>query len=122
MTVTELFGTSAIAARNVVLGSNLLSLRLLTRPRLSVLYATDAIALLSEITETWGLQQRKVFEVLSSGPSSSIVLGALDQAGVPWFYAPGHPTVDIVSLCLLCRIVGSRPPGAVKVERRSLPR
>lgn len=108
MTVTALLRATAIAARNVVLGANVLSLRLLTRPQLLAIYATEAIALLSRITETRGLQQRNVFDVLSPGPTSSIVLGALDQASVPWFRALSHQTVDIVSLCLLCQILAPK--------------
>jgi hypothetical protein len=59
--------------------------------------------------ENRGLPQKNVFEVLPSSGVEEIALGYLDHPatlyGEPWFHAvPGY-TVDIVSLCLLCRIL-----------------
>jgi Methyltransferase domain len=98
-----------IAVRNLMLGQNLASLRLLTRPRQLVGYVNENLFLLDTYSGSRKLEQRNVFDVLPAKPTQSVLLGSLDRRGgaygEPWFHPVASYAIDIVSLCLLCRIL-----------------
>lgn len=95
---------AAVAARNVILGSNLASLRMLGNPRALVGYANEALFLYGSQTRTRGLKERHVFEVLGGAETQDISLGAL-SAKKNWIAGTASYTVDLVNLCLACRLL-----------------
>lgn len=100
--------TVMVAAKNVISGGNLMSVKLLRRPRMLAYYATEALFLLDAIADSRGIPQANVAEVLKAPAVVPINLGGLDTPGVSWFRPWAHETVDIVSLCLICQIIKPR--------------
>ncbi len=102
----EWLRTAAIAARNVVLGSNLASSRLATRPRALVAYNSEALFLLNAMQQHRGLPERHVLEALPQhGPVTLELSGHVDPL---WFRTVGSYLSDLVGLCLLCRALRPR--------------
>jgi hypothetical protein len=90
--------------RNVLLGGNLMSLLLVTRPKALIYYITQNLFLFKSITNRRKLPQKNVFEVLPGSDNvQSIRLGNLRSS--TWFSASSSPASDIASLCLICQIV-----------------
>src|SRR6516162_1971558 len=92
-----------IAARNCLLGGNLASLSLLTKPTAMVGYASENLFLYRTLTNRRGLPQKNVFEVLPQARVTDIHLYSTGE--FPWFSALPSFTADIVSLCLLCKAI-----------------
>jgi predicted O-methyltransferase YrrM len=99
----------SIGLRNLILGTNLASLPLLTRPNRLLGYVNENLFLLRTYGGGRKLEQRNVFEVFQTETAQAIVLGTLDRPAVvngePWFHPLASYAADVVSLCLLCRIV-----------------
>jgi predicted O-methyltransferase YrrM len=101
----------AVAARNLLLGGNLMSLGLLARPRRWLYYVNENLFFYRAYAGRHGLRQKNVFEVLPGPRVQSIVLGQLggaNPAREPWLHATTSYTADLVSLCLLCQILRPR--------------
>lgn len=103
MTVRQAVGVWTVGLRNVVLGGNVVSLGLLSNPRKMLEYITDCLFLYKALTGR-GIPQRNVYEVLPGADTQIIELGNLNRGGA-WFFAQPCYTVDIVSLCLICRLL-----------------
>ncbi len=98
--------TAAIAVRNLVLGSNLASSRLATRPRALVAYNSEALFLLNAMEKHRGLPERHILEALPpNGPVTLELSGHIDPL---WFRTVGSYLSDFVGLCLLCRLLRPR--------------
>ncbi len=94
---------AAAAARNVLLGGNLASLRLLGRPSELVAYASEALFQLRTQTNGRGIPQRSIAEALGTSEPVGITLAELDSRS--WMGPVASYATDIVGLCLLCRIL-----------------
>ncbi len=71
-----------VALRNLLIGGNLASLLLLTRPRVMVNYATESLFLLRSFTNRRILPQRNVFDIF---PQASLAeLRLCNTNGVTW--------------------------------------
>lgn len=99
----ELGRTGAIIARNVVLGGNLAALQLIRRPRVLVNYVNEALFLFQTFADRRPLPQRSVFEALNVAPDVTIRLA--NPRGDAWFHAIASYAIDIVSLCVLARVL-----------------
>jgi hypothetical protein len=99
----ELGRTAAIVARNVVLGGNLSAFRLIRQPRVLVNYVNETLFLFQTFADRRPLPQRSVFEAFNVGPDVTIRL-ANPRDGA-WFHAIASYAIDIVSLCVLARIL-----------------
>ena len=95
------------ALRNVLIGANARSLGLLRDPRSLVDYSTESLFLYKAFTTGRGLPERNPFEVLDAPNTTDITLGNLNNPDLPdtWFHQIGSLAVDIVNLCLVCRLV-----------------
>lgn len=91
------------AARNVLVGGNLASLTLVTKPRAMLQYVSYSLFSYKSLSGRRGIPQRNVFEVLPRADTEAITLAGL-TSGDTWFYPEASYAVDIVSLCLLCRL------------------
>jgi len=67
MIFEKLIGTITVIIRNIFLGTNVLSLSLLTKPRQLLDNVTENIILYKTINNKWGIPQKNVFEVLRGG-------------------------------------------------------
>jgi hypothetical protein len=97
-----------LAARNVILGGNLISLGLVSQPRRLVSYANENLFLYRTFAGKRGLPQKNVFEVLPAAevvPIELAVSGPGWGRGEPWLHEIASYTADLVSLCLLCRLL-----------------
>ncbi len=94
------------AARNLALGGNLAALRLLGSPRKLLTYAGESLFLLRSITGRPGVMDSHVAAVLGAGPVRDITLANLD--GETWLQTIPSYATDLVSLCLICRIIEPR--------------
>jgi predicted O-methyltransferase YrrM len=103
MTVRQAVGVWTVALRNVVLGGNIVSLGLLSNPRKMLEYINDCLFLYKAVRGR-GVPQRNVYEVLPSEDTQTIELANLSRGGA-WFLPQASHTVDIVSLCLICRLI-----------------
>ncbi len=100
---------SAIAVLNLLKGSNVASLGLATRPRACLGYANEALFLYRTLTGRHGLPTRNVFDGVRGPAVSTITLANPDPAVErSWFHAVSSYATDIVSLCLLCRMLEAR--------------
>jgi predicted O-methyltransferase YrrM len=97
-------GGVALAAKNLVLGSNLLSLAHIGRPRRMLRYAESNLFHYRTLHSRRGLPQKNVFEVLPAGLVEAVSLGSL-RAGGTWFEISPMRAIDLISLCLICRIL-----------------
>lgn len=97
--------TAFTLGRNVFLGGNLASLSMVARPRQMVRYVSENLLLYRSIASRRGVPQKNVYEVLKPEEGiEGIVLGNLRGDGA-WFSPVSAFAVDIVSLCLICRIL-----------------
>lgn len=101
----EIIRTITIVLRNMILGSNIVSLTLLTNPRKMFIYIQENLFLYKTLNSKRGIQQKNVFEVLQAENVEKIKLGNLDANGPTWFFSSSSYLADLVSLCLICRIV-----------------
>ncbi len=96
-----------VAARNLALGGNLISLALAKNPKRMLQYISEALFLYKTFNAKRGIPQKNIFDVLPTDNVAEIQLGSL-QSGETWFWAFPSYTKDIVSLCLLCRLIKPR--------------
>jgi hypothetical protein len=94
-----------VALRNVVLGSNMMSLRLLRHPRRFVEYATENLFLYRSM-DGRGVPEMPVHALLGGSRDEPIRLGNLH--GQTWLQLNGSYVADLVNLCLLCRLLQPR--------------
>ncbi len=110
MRANQIMNTLGIAARvlkSVVMGGNLESLRLVARPRRQVEYISECLLLSDSLrARTKSVQHKHVHEAFGAQPAENIVLGNLTAGAEHWLW--GSYALDIVSLCLLCRLVRPR--------------
>jgi hypothetical protein len=103
------FTALLLAARNVVLGGNLISLGLWSQPRRLVNYANETLFLYRTFADQRGLPQKNVFEVLSASsdvlPIDIAVSAPVWGPGEPWLREIASYGADLISLCLLCRLL-----------------
>jgi methyltransferase family protein len=107
MKLKQIREAATVGSRNVLAGTSLASLSLLGRPRTMIQYIADSLFLHRALSGRRGAPQKTVAEVLGSSAAQSIRLGNLDTAEA-WFWPQALYTQDIVSLCLICRIVEPR--------------
>src|SRR5207245_2797804 len=97
--------TALLVGKNVILGGNLASLSLFTRPRDMVRYVGESMLLYRSLASRRGIPQKNVYEVLTPADDiEEIALGNLSREGA-WFSPVAAFAVDIISLCLICRIL-----------------
>jgi hypothetical protein len=72
-----------------------------------VQYVADSLFLYRAMSGRRGVPQRTVVDVLASGSTQSVRLGALDTEQA-WFWPQALYTQDIISLCLICQIIRPR--------------
>jgi hypothetical protein len=110
-TIREVLRTVWRAAVNAAAGGNLVSLGLWRHPGRVAAYGSECWFLFKTYSDTRGLPQKNVFEVI--GPrrgenTLSIKLVANPTGDGGWFRAVASYTVDIVSLCLLASLIDPR--------------
>ena len=104
MTFQQIRETTLVGIRNIVVGSSVASLSLLTSPQKMLQYLADSLFLHRAMSGRRGVPQRNVSEVFRSSGTQSIRLGNLDTSEA-WLWPQALYTQDIVSLCLICQIV-----------------
>ena len=107
MRASRIANTIALATRvvkNLLVGSNLKSLRFLAKPRTHVEYVSECLLLRDSLLSKrqGAVQQKHVYEILPSRGAENIVLGNLSPEAEHWLWA--SYAIDIMSLCLICRI------------------
>ena len=103
--------TAVIAFRNLVLGGNIRSLSLLTKPRDLVAYVSENLFLFKTMNAKRGLPQRNTFEILPADDIESIRFGNLKSG--TWFEERPSYGIDIVNLCAICR--GIKPKTVFEI-------
>jgi hypothetical protein len=94
-----------MVGKNVLLGGNLAALTMVAKPRELVRYVGESLLLYRSIASKRGIPQKNVYEVLKSeGSVEQILLGNLSDGG-SWFTPVPSYAIDIVSLCLICRLL-----------------
>jgi len=93
----------AIAARNVLIGCNLVSLRFIHQPRSLVAHANSNLFLWKTLADARRLPQTTIFEALHA--QEHPVSLVLDSRWPLWFQPTAWFTADLVNLCLICQIV-----------------
>jgi hypothetical protein len=96
-----------VGVRNLLAGTSLASLSLAGSPRRMIQYVADSLFLHRAMSGRRKVPQKNIVDVLSSGGTQSVRLGALDT-DQGWFWPQAFYTQDIVSLCLICQIVQPR--------------
>ena len=102
--------TALLVSRSLLFGGNVASLSMIGKPRDLFRYVGESLLLYHSIASRRGVPQKNVYEVLKptlnghNGTAEQIVLGNLDGKGA-WFQPEPAYAVDIVSLCLICRIL-----------------
>jgi predicted O-methyltransferase YrrM len=104
MAIRERIRTIGIVLRNTILGSNLVSLTLIRNPTRMAVYVTECLFYYKTLGGKRGIPQKNVFEVLPSNNIEEVKLGYLNSGGT-WFVPFSSRAADIVSLCLICRII-----------------
>ncbi|GIW05813.1 MAG: hypothetical protein KatS3mg060_0618 [Dehalococcoidia bacterium] len=99
----ELGRTLAVVARNLLLGGNVAALRLAHQPRALINYVNENLFLFQTLADRRPLPQRSVFDALNAPRDVTIRL-ANPPTGA-WFHAIASYAIDIVSLCLLTRVL-----------------
>ena len=107
MNFEKLIGTITVIIRNLFLGTNVISLSLLTKPRQMIDYVTENMVLFKTLNNNWGIPQKNVFEVLGGGGDTAINLANL-KFGETWFLSKSSYVADIISLCLICKIINPK--------------
>ena len=102
----EWFRAALIAARNVVVGSNLSSLRLIRQPRKMVGYHAEALFMLDAFAKVRGLPERHVLDVLPQEAPVTVRLS--HRTDSLWIRAVTSYLADLVGLCLLCQVLRPR--------------
>lgn len=107
--VAQALHAGSIAARNVLLGANLVSLPLIIKPRKMVEYASESLFLYKALSGRRGVKEKNVYQLLGGRDQERIVLGNLrDPCDRTFFFnAPAYAS-DIVSLCLICQILSPK--------------
>jgi predicted O-methyltransferase YrrM len=100
--------TFRAVVRNLALGGNLAALSLVRNPRAMLAYASESLFLFRSLTGRPGVVRSNVFEVFPRRGPVDVTLGNLD--GETWLKPVASYTADLVSLCLLCRLLD---PGVV---------
>jgi len=103
--------TALLIVRSLLFGANVASLSMIGKPRDLFRYVGESLLLYHSIASRRGVPQKNVYEVLNptrtngcNGTAEQIVLGNLDGKGA-WFQPEAAYAIDIVSLCLICRIL-----------------
>jgi predicted O-methyltransferase YrrM len=94
----------SVAARNMLLGGNLAALRMLRSPRTMISYVNECLFMQKTIGRRRGLPQKNVYEIFQSNNQYDVTLSGFSQSN-PWLWEIASYTQDIISLCLLCRIL-----------------
>jgi len=102
MRVSPILTGGVVAARNVLLGGNAVSLSLLKSPKKMAEYVTECLFLYKALGSKRGIPSRNVFEVFPCQGDVTIKLA--DFAGGGWFRPMASYTADLVSLCLICKL------------------
>lgn len=95
--------TAWIVIRNLILGGNIASLSLLTKPKSMINYISESLFLYKTLNSKRGITQKNVFEVLKSSNTELLKLGSLTNGGT-WFWRSSY-TTDIINLCLICQLL-----------------
>lgn len=103
MKIRQSLETVRAVVRNLALGGNLAALSLARNPRMMLSYTAETLFLLRSMTGRTGVIRSNVFEVFDHVARVDITLGNLD--GETWFKPVPSYTADILSLCLLCRVL-----------------
>lgn len=93
---------AAVVLRNLLWGGNIASLSL-RQPRKMLECVWESLFIYQEVAARRCLPGRHVYEVLSCPPVVSVNLGGLNADG--GFGFPPSSTIDIISLCLICRLL-----------------
>jgi hypothetical protein len=105
MNLNQAIKTSAVVLRNIILGANVVSLSLIKSPRRMVEYISESLFLYKTLNNKRGLPQRTVFDAfVPEADVESIKLSNLKSGGT-WFCTTPSYLADIVSLCLICKII-----------------
>ena len=103
--------TALLISRNLLVGANVASLSMIGKPRDLFRYVGESLLLCHSMTSRRGVPQKNVYEILKpthtngcNGTAEQIVLGNLDGKGA-WLQPEAAYAIDIVSLCLICRIL-----------------
>jgi predicted O-methyltransferase YrrM len=101
--IGKALAAAGVVLRNGVVGGSLQSLTLAAQPGRMAGYIAESRFLFRSYADRRGLPQRPVHEVLGGGSEQEIRLGNLD--GETWFGPISSYLTDLVSLCMICRIV-----------------
>jgi predicted O-methyltransferase YrrM len=104
MKIRQIIDTFGVIIRNFILGSNIISLSMLLNPRKMIRYVSESLFLYRQFCHHSGISQKNVFEVLPANTSETINLGNL-RGDETWFVNISSYASDIVSLCLICKII-----------------
>jgi predicted O-methyltransferase YrrM len=91
-----------IAARNLVLGGNLRTLKFLGRPTAGVGYVGECLFLERMMNAEGDLPQRQIWQVL--GAASAFPVNLHPSALGDWFTKVASWQADLIALCMLCRL------------------
>ncbi len=91
-----------IALKTMLLGGNLVSLRMMRRPERWMVYLVESLLLFQVIAGRRGIPQKNVYEVLGAGESETICLGSLTRSG-HWLGTIPSFAADLIGLCLICQ-------------------
>jgi hypothetical protein len=103
MNLKQYAKTIYTVVRNIILGGNLVSLSLLSKPRSLVGYVSESLFLFRTLNSKRGIKQCNVLKILPFDNTESIVLGNLKSS--TWFFAASSYATDLINLCLLCRSI-----------------
>lgn len=104
MKFVQLFNAVLTVMKNLFLGVNIISLSLLRTPKKMIGYISESLFLYRNLCSKSIIQGKNIFQVLPSGDLETIKLGNLRRGG-SWFTPLASYASDIVSLCLICRII-----------------
>lgn len=104
MKFCQVIKTTGTVIKNIILGSNIISLFLLKQPRKMITYVSENLFLYKALNSQRGIPQKNVYEVLPVENVVTIKLGSLMTGGA-WFGSSSSYTADLISLCLICRII-----------------
>lgn len=111
MKVSQLKELTAAVTKNVALGTNIASLSLIRRPREMLLYLQECLFLYKTLTSGRGVPQKHIFEALPAPPIQSVTLAtSVDERseGSTFFCSAASYATDIISLCLIARIIEAK--------------
>jgi predicted O-methyltransferase YrrM len=108
MKPSQFLAAARVSLRNVVLGSNAMSLKLMRHPGRVVGYASESLFLYRAYSGERPLPMKNVFDLFPEAERVDIRLGYLQPTtiyGEPWMHQISSYTADIVSLCTLASIL-----------------